>query len=78
MVSVAKHSQNHQPLPKLGMLIYPAATIHIGCLSVSGKQLPKPSEVHISILKLRLFWLMPPRQLSGQMSVYTAELNLYV
>lgn len=55
MVSVAKHSQNHQPLPKLGMLIYPAATIHIGCLSVSGKQLPKPSEVHISILKLRLF-----------------------
>lgn len=55
MVSVAKHSQNHQPLPKLGMLIYPEATIHIGCLSVSGKQLPKPSEVHISILKLRLF-----------------------
>lgn len=54
-VSAAKHSQNHQPLPKLGMLIHPAATIHIGCLSVTGKQLPKPSEVHISILKLRLF-----------------------
>lgn len=54
-VSAAKHSQNRQPLPKLGLLIYPAATIHIGCLSDTGKQLPKPSEVHISILKLRLF-----------------------
>lgn len=54
-VSLAKHSQNPQPLPKLGILIHPAATIHIGCLSVTRKQLPKSSEVHISFLKLRLF-----------------------
>lgn len=50
------NSQNLQPISKLRMLIYPAAaTSHVSCLSVTGKQLPKPLEVHISILKLRLF-----------------------
>lgn len=50
------NSQNLQPISTLGMLIYPAAaTSHVSCLSVTGKQLPKPLEVHISILKLRLF-----------------------
>lgn len=49
-------SQNLQPISKLGMLIYPAAaTSHVSCLGVTGKQLPKPLEVHISILRLRLF-----------------------
>lgn len=73
-VSLAKHSQNPQPLPKLGILIHPAATIHIGCLSVTGKQLPKPSRSSYFIFKAEAILANAPKATGwSNVRVYIAE-----